>query len=66
MLKPMRMTYELEDVPGGTRVTESIAPGGGGFGQRLLLRMAGRVVAGERARANESLRSAIAAAQTDP
>jgi hypothetical protein len=36
LLKPMQMTFELEDVPGGTRVTQSIAPGKG-FGQRFLL-----------------------------
>jgi hypothetical protein len=65
LLKPMRMTYELEDVPGGTRVTESIAPGQG-FGQRALLAVLGRVLAGVFARGQASLRSAVAAGRTAP
>ena len=63
LLKPMRMTYELEDVAGGTRVTEYTAPGKG-FGQRALVRVIGRLMAGVFARAHASLRSAVAAGQT--
>ena len=65
LLKPMRMTFELEDVAGGTRVTEYTAPGGG-FGQRFLVGMLGRMVAAPRARGQESLRSAVAASQIAP
>jgi hypothetical protein len=65
LIKPMRMTYELEDVPGGTRVTEYVAPTEG-FGQRFLVGMVGRMMAGVLARGQESLRAAIAAAATAP
>ncbi len=65
LLKPMRMTYELEDVAGGTRVTEYTAPGRG-FGQRALVGVLGRVLAGVFARGQASLRSAVAASQTAP
>ena len=61
LLKPMRMTFELEDVDGGTRVTEYIAHGAG-FGQRFLVGILGRMVAAPRARGQEALRSALAAA----
>ncbi len=65
LLKPMRMTYELEDVAGGTRVTEYTAPGQG-FGQRALVRVIGRMMAGVFARAQSSLRTAVAASQSAP
>ena len=65
LLKPMRLTYELEDIAGGTRVTEYVAPGQG-FGQRVLVRVAGRMMAGVFARAQASLRSAVAAGQAAP
>jgi hypothetical protein len=65
LLKPMRMTYELEDVAGGTRVTEYTAPGQG-FGQRALVGVLGRVMAGVFARGQASLRSAVAESQTAP
>jgi hypothetical protein len=59
------MTYELEDVPGGTRVTQWIAPGAG-FGQRLYVGMVGRMMAGAFARGQAALRSAVAASQSAP
>jgi hypothetical protein len=65
LLKPMRMMFELEDVAGGTRVTQYIAPGNG-FGQRFLVGMVGRMMAGVFARGQASLRSAVAASQTAP
>lgn len=64
VLKPMRMTYELEEVEGVTRVTETIAPGHG-FGQRFLVGILGRMVAADRARGHEALRAAVAAGQAD-
>jgi Protein of unknown function (DUF2652)/Polyketide cyclase / dehydrase and lipid transport len=64
LLKPMRMTFELEDVAGGTRVTQSIAPGEG-FGQRFLVGVVGRMMAGAFARGQASLRTAVAASQTE-
>jgi Protein of unknown function (DUF2652)/Polyketide cyclase / dehydrase and lipid transport len=64
-LKPMRMTYELEDVPGGTRVTAYVAPGQG-FGQRALVGVVGRLMSGVFARSQASLRSAVAASQIAP
>ncbi|HEX7172583.1 MAG TPA: DUF2652 domain-containing protein [Candidatus Limnocylindria bacterium] len=65
LLKPIRMTYELEDVDGGTRVTEYTAPGRG-FGQRVLLGVMGRVMAGVFARGQAALRAAVAVSQTAP
>jgi uncharacterized protein YndB with AHSA1/START domain len=65
LLKPMRMTYELEDVPGGTRVTEYVAPGPG-FGQRAIVTAVGRLMAGVFARGQAALRSAVAASQAAP
>ena len=58
LLKPIRTTYELEDVAGGTRVTEYTAPGEG-FGQRALLGVMGRLMSGVFARGQEALRSAV-------
>jgi uncharacterized protein YndB with AHSA1/START domain len=70
LLRPIRTTYELEDVPGGTRVTETTAAGAG-FGQRFLLRVIARMMAGTFARGEAALRAALvaaqsAAAETDP
>jgi uncharacterized protein YndB with AHSA1/START domain len=61
VLKPFRMTFELEDTPDGTRVTEHHAPGPG-FGQRLAFSMVMRMMAGNFRQAEESLRRAVAAA----
>jgi uncharacterized protein YndB with AHSA1/START domain len=60
-LKPMRVTYELEDAPDGTRVTEYSIPAPG-FGQRLVFSIATRMLAGPMRQAYESLGSALAAA----
>jgi hypothetical protein len=65
LLKPFRITYELEDSPGGTRVTEISAPGNG-FGQRFLIGMVGRMLAGEFARGEASFRAAVTAALAAP
>jgi hypothetical protein len=65
LLKPMRMMVELEDVPGGTRVNQYFAPGEG-FGQRFLLGLVGRMMAGPLARGEASLRAAVAATQAVP
>jgi hypothetical protein len=51
-------------VAGGTRVTEYTAPGSG-FGQRALVGVLGRVMAGTFARAREALRSAVEAGRLD-
>ena len=45
LLKPIRTTFELEDTAEGTRVTE-LTEAGRGFGQRLILRVAARAMAG--------------------
>ena len=65
LLKPIRLTYELEEVADGTgtRVTEYTAPASG-FGQRMLLRMVLRMMAGTFAESHASLRGALAAATT--
>jgi uncharacterized protein YndB with AHSA1/START domain len=66
LLKPVRVTYELEDTPEGTRVTE-YATNSPGFGQRLAVSMATRMMEGTMRRAQESLRSALTtAAGTSP
>lgn len=65
LLKPIRTTYELEDVDGGTRVTEYTAEGEG-FGQRALLGVTGRLMAGVFARGQAALRSAVTASQAEP
>jgi hypothetical protein len=62
LLAPIRTTYELEDVAGGTRVTEYTAPGAG-FGQRALLGVMGRLMAGVLARGQAALRSAVEAGE---
>jgi hypothetical protein len=62
LLKPFRQTYELEDTPsGGTRVTESAAPGAG-VGQRLIMRVFVRLLAGPLARGRLALASVAKAA----
>jgi len=58
LLKPMRITYELEDSDVGTQVTVYTAPGQG-FGQRILARMFVRRLSTTMARGQESLRSAV-------
>ncbi len=62
LLKPLRMTFELEDIPGGTRVTQSTshAPG---LDQRLVFGMMMRALAGKFRESQDSLRSMLAAAQ---
>jgi len=65
LLKPIRTTYELEDTPEGTRVTEFTEPSAG-VGQRFLLRSAARAMAGQFARGQAALRSAVAATQSTP
>ena len=60
-LKPVRITFELEDTPEGTRVTELMAPSPG-FGQRLAFAMLARMIKGKTPQAQESLRSALSAA----
>ena len=61
LLKPIRVTYELEDTADGTRVTEYTAPSPG-VGQRLAFSMIMRMMAGSMAQSQASLRSALAAA----
>lgn len=61
LLKPFRTTYELEDVEGGTRVTEFTAAGPG-FGQRLVLRLLSRAMAGMLAKGQAALAAAASAA----
>jgi hypothetical protein len=65
LLKPIRITYELEDLSGGTRVTE-YASASPGFGQRLAYGMLMRMMAGKMTESQESLRSALAAADGSP
>jgi uncharacterized protein YndB with AHSA1/START domain len=62
MLKPLRMTYELEDTPdgAGTRVTETTSHGPG-IGQRIAFGLLWRMMAKSFAEAEESLRAAVAA-----
>ena len=61
ILKPVRVTYELEDTPDGTRVTEYSVPAPG-FGQRLAFSIMTRKLADHMRHAYESLGSALAAA----
>lgn len=65
LLRPFRTTYELEDTPTGTRVTEYTAAGGG-FAQRFLLRSASRLMAGQLARGQQALQAAAAKAVEPP
>ena len=61
ILKPIRVTYELEDTPDGTRVTEYSVPAPG-FGQRLAFSIMTRMMADHMRHAYGSLGSALAAA----
>ena len=65
LLKPIRITYELEDLSGGTRVTEYTAASPG-FGQRIAFGMLMRMMAGRMTQAQESLRAVLAAADGTP
>jgi hypothetical protein len=58
LLKPFRVTCELEDTPEGTRVTEYSAPAPG-FGQQLFFSITMRMMAGGMHQAVEALRSAL-------
>jgi uncharacterized protein YndB with AHSA1/START domain len=64
-LKPLRVTFELEETSNGTRVTESWAHSRG-FGQRIAYGMLMRKVAGSMAQGQELLRTALAAAAGAP
>ena len=61
LLKPIRITYELEDAPDATRVTEYTAAASG-FGQRLVFSVLNRMMAGTMNQARDSLQSAVSAA----
>ena len=65
LLAPIRTTYELEDVAGGTRVTEYTAAGQG-FGQRALLWGMSRLMSCVFARGQAALRSAMATSDAAP
>jgi uncharacterized protein YndB with AHSA1/START domain len=65
LLKPIRMTFEFEDTPDGTRVTEYWKPDGG-FGQRFVFGMSMRMLAGRFAESQASLRSMLASATEAP
>jgi len=58
LLKPFRVTCELEDTPEGTRVTEYSAPAPG-FGQQLFFSITMRMMAGPMQQAVEALRSTL-------
>lgn len=64
-LRPIRITYELEDAGGGgTRVTEYVRPSPG-FAQRLAFAIMTRVMAGAMKHAQDALRSVLSAASDD-
>ena len=65
LLKPIWMTFEFEDTPDGTRVTEYWKPDGG-FGQRFVFGMSMRMLAGRFAESQASLRSMLASATEAP
>jgi uncharacterized protein YndB with AHSA1/START domain len=65
LLKPIRITYELEDAPHGTRVTEYTAPGPG-FGQGFAFAMMTRMMGGTMRQAQDSLRSVLSTAADAP
>jgi len=65
LLKPIRITFEFDETPGGTRVTEYWRPHAG-FGQRLVFGMAMRMLEGRFKESQESLRSILAAAAGAP
>lgn len=58
MLKPFRVTFELEDGADGTRVTEYQVPAPG-LGQRLAFAMATRMMSGKMRQAEDALRSVL-------
>jgi uncharacterized protein YndB with AHSA1/START domain len=60
-LKPIRVSYELEDVPEGTRLTEYSAPAPG-LDQRVAFAVMTRMIAGDMKRVYASLASTLAAA----
>lgn len=60
-LKPIRITFELEDTPEGTRLTEYSVPAPG-VGQRLAFAVMTRMQAGHMKHAYASLGAALAAA----
>lgn len=60
-LKPIRITFELEDTPEGTRLTEYSVPAPG-VGQRLAFAVMTRMQAPHMKRAYESLGAALSAA----
>ena len=64
-IKPIRITYELEDVTGGTRVTETTAVSAG-VGQRLAFGLVMRMMGGKLAESRDALRSALAEAASPP
>jgi uncharacterized protein YndB with AHSA1/START domain len=61
LLKPIRITYELDDTPAGTRVTEYAVPSPG-FGQRIAFAMMSRMMGRTIKEGQDSLRSALSAA----
>jgi uncharacterized protein YndB with AHSA1/START domain len=65
MLKPIRMMFELEDTPDGTRVTQYTRHEPG-FGQRLVFGMMMRRMAPMWAESQASLRSMLATATEAP
>ena len=65
LLKPFRVTFELEDTPVGTRVTEYNAPAPR-LGQRLAFSMVMRMMAGNYRQGEEALRSALRDASATP
>jgi uncharacterized protein YndB with AHSA1/START domain len=65
LLKPIRMMFELEDTPDGTRVTQYMQRASG-FGQRLVFGLMMRSMTGAFKESQESLRSMLAAAAGAP
>ncbi len=60
-LKPVRFTYELEDMPDGTRLTEYSVPAPG-LVQRIVFSLMSRMLVGPMRQVYASLGSALAAA----
>jgi uncharacterized protein YndB with AHSA1/START domain len=60
-LKPVRFTYELEDLPDGTRLTEYSVPAPG-LVQRIVFSLMSRMLVGPMRQVYASLGSALAAA----
>ena len=65
ILKPIRMTFEFEDTPEGTRVTQHMRHEPG-LSQRLAFAVMMRMVGGKFRESQESLRSMLAAATGPP